>query len=151
MVPASTAIFEYEANEFAFVFCPRLAKVKRYVEKRYAEPIGLGQAARIAGLEKKYFCKYFHSKVGICFAEWVARKRINRAILMLMNHDHSIADLALSVGFGDLRTFERAFKKFAGCTPRECKNIVRCQVEAGTVTAELRWEEIAPTLHDAKL
>jgi AraC-like DNA-binding protein len=135
VVQASKSLFEYEVNEFAFFFCPRLAKVKQHVDEHYAQPLSLAEAAQIAALERTYFCKYFHSKVGICFADWITRVRINRALLMLMNH----------------RTFERAFKKFAGVTPRECKNTVRCQVEAGAARADLRWEEIAPTVHDAKL
>ncbi len=151
VVPALKSKFEQEVNEFAFVFCPRLAKVKRYVDEHYGEPISLGQAAQIAALERTYFCKYFHSKVGICFADWIARGRIKRALIMLMNHDHRITDLAFAVGFKDLRTFERAFKKFAGVTPRDCKKAVRCELEAGTARTDLRWEEIAPTLHDAEL
>jgi AraC-like DNA-binding protein len=89
--------------------------------------------------------------VGVRFADWIARVRINRALLMLMNHDHGITDLAFAVGFKDLRTFERAFKKFAGVTPRDCKRTVRRHVEAGAARTDLRWEEIAPTVHDAKL
>lgn len=147
----SNPLFVYEGNEFAFFFCPRLAKVKRHVDEHYAAPLSLGQAAHIAALERTYFCKYFHSKVGVCFADWITRVRINRALLMLMSHDHGISDLAFAVGFKDLRTFERAFKKFAGVTPRDCKSTVRCQVEAGVARTDLRWEEIAPTLHDAKL
>ena len=147
----SQSLSAYEVNEFAFFFCPRLAKVKRHVDEHYSQPISLGQAAQIAALERTYFCKYFHSKVGVCFADWIARVRINRALLMLMNHDHGITDLAFAVGFKDLRTFERAFKKFAGVTPRDCKRTVRCHVEAGAARTDLRWEEIAPTVHDAKL
>jgi len=150
-VQVSETLVESEVNEFAFFFCPRLARVKRHVDEHYAQPISLAEAAQIAALERTYFCKYFHSKVGICFAEWVTRVRISRALLMLMSHDHGITDLAFAVGFKDLRTFERAFKKFAGLTPRDCKKTVRCQVDAGTARADLRWEEIAPTVHDAKL
>jgi AraC-like DNA-binding protein len=151
VVPVSNSRYEHEVNEFAFFFCPRLARVKLHVDEHYAQPISLGEAAQIAALERTYFCRYFHSKVGVCFADWITRVRIKRALVMLMSHDHGITDLAFAVGFQDLRTFERAFKKFAGVTPRDCKKTVRCQVEAGAARSDIRWEEIAPTVHDAKL
>jgi len=38
--------------------------------------------------------------------------------------DFSITDVAYEVGFGDLRTFGRAFKKHTRMTPREFKKSV---------------------------
>jgi transcriptional regulator GlxA family with amidase domain len=144
-------LLEDQINESMFFFCPRLAKIKRHMDEHYDEPFSLAQAAEIASLEKTYFGKVFRAKVGVSFAEWLARERIKRALLMLMDHDHRIADLAFAVGFGDLRTFERAFKKFTGVTPRECKSIARRHSESGSVGSRPRWEEIAPTLHDTAL
>jgi len=151
MVAASQLLLNCEINEAMFFFCPRLAKIKLHVDEHYAEPFTLAHAAEIAALEKTYFSKVFKEKVGISFADWLARERIKRAVLMLMDHDHRITDLAFVVGFGDLRTFERAFKKCVGITPRQCKNIVRRNSEPGSTAGQLRWEEIAPTLHDASL
>ena len=148
---ASQLLLGCEINEAIFFFCPRLAKIKRHVEEHFDEPFTLAQAAEIAALEKTYFSKVFKEKVGVSFVDWLARERIKRAVLMLMDHDHRITDLAFAVGFGDLRTFERAFKKYVGITPRQCKNIVRQHSETGSTPSQLRWEEIAPTLHDATL
>ena len=140
-----------QINESMFFFCPRLAKIKSHVDEHYAEPFSLAQAAQIAALEKTYFSKVFRAKVGVSFGDWLARERVKRAVLMLMDHDHRITDLAFAVGFGDLRTFERAFKKYVGVTPRQCKIIVRDHSEVGSSADQFRWEEIAPTLHDASL
>jgi len=140
-----------QIKEAAFFFCPRLARIKRYVDQHCSDPITLAQAADIAGLEKTYFSTYFHEKTGIRFRDWIAFGRIKRALLMVTDHDRSITELAFAVGFQDLRTFERAFKKFVGLTPRECKRIVRFHMAADTAKTLPRWEEIAPTLHDAKL
>ena len=148
---ASQLLLNCEINEAMFFFCPRLAKIKKHFEDHFDEPFTLAQAAEIAALEKIYFGKIFKEKVGISFVDWLTRERIKRALLMLMDHDHRITDLAFAVGFGDLRTFERAFKKCVGMTPRQCKHIVRDHAEAGSTASQLRWEEIAPTLHDASL
>ena len=150
-MPVSQSLLNAEINEAMFFFCPRLAKIKRHVDEHYGEPFTLAQAAEIAALEKTYFCKVFRAKVGISFVDWLARERVKRALIMLVNHDHRITDLAFAVGFADLRTFQRAFKKWVGVTPRECKSIVRSHAEANAPRNQLRWEEIAPTLHDAAL
>ncbi len=134
-----------------FVFCPRLAKIKRHVDEHFDEPFSLADAAKLVALEKTYFCRLFREKVGISFHDWLSRERINRALLLLSNHDHGIVDLALAVGFKDLRTFERAFKKCTGITPYECKKIVHRYWHENPTGRPPRWEEIAPTLHDAAL
>ena len=151
MVAVSKLLLGDQINESMFFFCPRLAKIKRHVEQHYAEPFTLADAAQIAALEKTYFSKVFKEKVGVSFGDWLARERIKRTLLMLMDHDHRITDLAFAVGFADLRTFERAFKKYVGMTPRDCKNIVRRHADASPPGTQLCWEEIAPTLHDAAL
>ena len=109
----------------AFIYYQRLQKVKNYVESNYEQQISLSKAARIAGLERKYFSAYFRKKTGVCFKDWVTEVRINRAKLMMGIQSHSITEIAYAVGFGDLRTFERAFKRSTGMTPREFKNSVR--------------------------
>jgi transcriptional regulator GlxA family with amidase domain len=134
-----------------FVFCPRLAKIKQHVDEHFDEPFSLTDAAKLVALEKTYFSRLFREKVGVSFHDWLSRERIRRALLMLMGHDYSIADLAFAVGFKDVRTFQRAFKKFTAVTPQECKTIVRRYWEVNTRGRRPRWEEIAPTLHDVAL
>ncbi len=43
---------------------------------------------------------------------------------LLKARDFSITEVAYEVGFRDLRTFERAFKRYALKTPREFKKSV---------------------------
>ena len=112
------------ANDRAFEYYPALRKIEIYVRENYSEEVPLFKAAQIAGLERKYFSTFFHKKVGISFCQWLMRMRINKAIHLLEVEDNSITDIALAVGYQDLRTFERAFKKCTGCTPREFKKSI---------------------------
>ncbi|MBI4491110.1 MAG: helix-turn-helix transcriptional regulator [Deltaproteobacteria bacterium] len=114
-----------DTNERAFEYYDRLGQIKRFVEEHYTEEISLEKAARMAGLERKYFSTFFHRKVGVGFKHWLTRVRIARAIDLIKTKDRTITEIALSAGFTDLRTFERAFKKYTNLTPREFKNSVR--------------------------
>ena len=101
-----------------FSYYPRLNKVKKYVDNHYSDPLDLEQAAEIAGLEKTYFSTYFHRKTGMCFHDWLSRIRVNEALNLMSCRDLSITEVALAVGFQELRTFERAVRKHTGFAPR---------------------------------
>ena len=113
---------DFEARIFAY-YLP-LQRVRELVDRNLAEPIPLRVAARAAGLEEKYFSAFFHRKTGICFRDWLAGRRVKRAIEILKQRDDTITRVAASVGFQDLRTFERACKRLLGVTPRELKRAV---------------------------
>ena len=99
--------------------------LKSYMDRNYSEEINLEKASRIVGLEKKYFSAYFRKRTGVCFKDWVAQFRVEKAMAMMQEHNFSITEIAFDVGFHDLRTFERSFKKRTGMTPRAYKISVR--------------------------
>jgi len=111
-------------NGEVFDSYPRLNRLREYVEQSYSEPISLEKAASVAALESSYFSTYFRAKVGITFTDWLRRVRIKKAMELMKAKDFSISEVAEEVGFADLRTFERAFKKHTRMTPREFKKSV---------------------------
>lgn len=108
-----------------FSYDPRLSKVKRFVDIHYSEPVTLEAAAEAAGLEKTYFSKFFHQKTGVCFRDWLSSERVTRAIEIMKAKNLSITEVAFTVGFQDLRTFERAVEKHTGLNPRALKETLR--------------------------
>ena len=116
--------YKDEADTKAFAYYPRLKKVKRYVDEHIEDKISLATAAQVAALEEKYFSTYFRKKAGICFTDWLAHARIKRAVDMMRVHDYTITWIAFAVGFREIRTFERAFKKYTGMTARAFKTTI---------------------------
>ena len=112
-------------NGEAFSYYARLTPVARFVEAHVSKPISLDDAAKLAGLEKKYFSSFFHSKVGTTFTEWVRIIRVNRAMELMRAQEDSIPRIAFAAGFRDVRTFERAFKRLVGLTPKVYRSSVR--------------------------
>jgi len=109
----------------AFQYYARLGRIKQHIEQNPSDHMSLEEAARIAGMEKKYFSAFFHQKVGVCFRHWLMWVRINEAKRRMEARNHSITQIAFITGFMDLRTFERAFKKCTGITPRDFKRSVQ--------------------------
>ena len=115
---------ELDGTDQKLDYYPRLKRLHQYVEQSYSEPIPLEKAAGIVALESSYFSSYFRAKVGITFTDWLRHVRVKKAMELLKTKDFSITEVAYEVGFRDLRTFERAFKKYALKTPREFKKSV---------------------------
>jgi len=111
-------------NYMAFQYYSRLKRVKEHVDEYYSEGISLEKAARIAATEKTYFSTFFRKKVGITFTDWLRQLRVAKAIEIMKTRNQSIIDIAFEVGFGDLRSFERAFKKYTNVTAREFKQSI---------------------------
>ncbi len=124
---------DFETRIFSY-YLP-LQRVREFVDRNLSEPIPLRTAARAAGLEEKYFSAFFHRKTGVCFRDWLAARRVERAIEILKQRDDTITSIAASVGFQDLRTFERAFKRLTGVTPRAFKRSVAPEILAPPLPA----------------
>jgi len=87
--------------------------------------LNLDKAARLAGLAPTYFSKCFRRKVGITFAEWSAQLRVAEAKVLLKVSDLSITAIAATVGYSDMTTFERVFRRIEGVSPREYKRTLQ--------------------------
>ena len=109
----------------AFSYYRQLGRVKKHLEDRIDEWLSLKEAARIAGMAECHFSTFFREKTGVTFRSWTASIRIRQARELLRRRGGSITEVAYSVGYQDLRTFERAFKRFTGLTPSQWRRAVR--------------------------
>lgn len=95
----------------------RIRKVLEYLEEHFDEPLDLQNFASIACMERTAFSKYFRQKTGTTLRQFVRTYRISKAVGMIESSDESILQIALSVGFNNLTSFERAFKNVCGENP----------------------------------
>jgi transcriptional regulator GlxA family with amidase domain len=114
-----------EINHRALSYYPRLARLKAYCIAHFDEEISLEQAARIAALERTYFSNYFHRKVGVCFGCWLTSLRIKQTRSSMESSDLSITRIAFNVGYKNLWSFERAFRRCTGMSARQYKVSVK--------------------------
>ena len=112
-------------NEASFSYYQRLHRVRILVEENYPEPISLADAAQVARMEPTAFSGFFRSKTGVCFRDWLAAVRVDKAMELMSENNLSMKEIALKVGYRNLRSFQRVFLRFAGCTPIEYKHSVR--------------------------
>lgn len=103
----------------------RITRVLRLVAHDLTRRHTLRDAAKVAGLEPAYFSRVFQRTTGLTFSEWSARVRVEEAKSMLRVLDASITSIAVSVGYTDVTTFERVFRRIERVTPRQYRALQR--------------------------
>ncbi|GGF92055.1 putative HTH-type transcriptional regulator YtdP [Paenibacillus albidus] len=98
---------------------PVISFVLDYLDKHCGEDINLNLVADKLNLTPGYLSSIFKEKTGINFSEYLNNLRIERAKELLMNLDLLIQDIALQVGYQNVNSFIRMFKRSSGLTPGE--------------------------------
>ena len=63
-------------------------------------------------------------EMGVSVIDYIVRRRISKAEIMLANSGLSVKDVAYSVGFSDQMYFSRVFKRIIGKTPSEFRKML---------------------------
>jgi AraC family transcriptional regulator len=89
----------------------RITDAVRLIELRYSESLPLGELAAACCMSRYHFLRLFRQVAG------VLRTRLRHAAIGLRTNTGSIAALAFEHGFGDLSTFNAAFRRSFGVSP----------------------------------
>ena len=106
----------------------RLTRAKQYIKENYDQKITLQLIAEHLSLTPNYFCGWFKKKTGKNFFDVVTEYRIGAAKDFLTNTDRKICDIAVEVGYPEVVSFNRAFKKEAGMPPSEYRRHTQLNV-----------------------
>ncbi len=103
---------------------PRISAAVALMESRYAEPLGVDDLSRTAGISRAHFSRRFREALGLSPYQYLQRVRIDRA-RELLGRGHGVTEAALSVGYRDLGRFARAFRRQVGCAPSDVMRLQR--------------------------
>ncbi len=103
----------------------RAVDVARWMDSHVHERIDLDAAAGATGLSPFHFLRLFSSVIGVTPHQYLVRSRLRLAARLLTYEDHSVTDIALDVGFGDLSNFVRTFRRAAGVSPTRFRRAAR--------------------------
>lgn len=90
-----------------------------YISENCEQAITLDNIAEQFGFSSYYFSRLFKSATGYNFTEYLTLQRVKRAQLFLADSDMNITEIAFSSGFKSISSFNRAFRQFRGCAPRD--------------------------------
>ncbi len=94
-------------------------RVLSYIEDNYTERITLEDLAKIAGMNPKYFCRFFRVMSYHTPIDYINYYRIECACEQLSSTKNSITEAAYNSGFNDISYFIKTFRKYKGITPKQ--------------------------------
>lgn len=94
-----------------------IAKAVAYIDSHYHEDIDAMKVAKLIYLSPQHFSSKFKSRTGQGFSAYLRTKRITRACELLTRGDTPIADIAVAVGYADVKYFYRVFRQQMGQSP----------------------------------
>lgn len=103
----------------------RMAKVLKYVHDNIYDDIDIDNLASIACVTKPYLIRLFSKNFGISPLQYINKKKMEKAQLLLITGDLPIKELAYELGYNDHSYFIRLFKKIIGSTPMEYRMTMR--------------------------
>jgi transcriptional regulator GlxA family with amidase domain len=104
---------------------PAVRKVCTYVSEHIAADLRLKHLARFASLNANHFSELFHRETGLTLRIYIECSRIERAKDLLVSGRISVTEIAAIVGYNDLGTFARAFKRQTLTCPRTFRSLSR--------------------------
>jgi AraC-like DNA-binding protein len=94
-----------------------LLRAKDLADARYAEPIGVDEMARAAGLSRWHFSREFLRAFGESPRAYLLTRRLERAARLLRTTDRSVAEICFDVGLQSVGSFTTSFTRTFGVSP----------------------------------
>jgi AraC family transcriptional regulator len=102
----------------------RVTRVIRRIERDADSPLPLRALAREAGLSPYHFLRTFERVTGLTPHQYLRRARLRRGAFLLGTERRRIIEVAFETGFGDVSSFNRAFRAEFGVSPRDYRQRV---------------------------
>ncbi len=97
---------------------PHLAKVFRFIEAHYHQPISLSDVAQEAGYSPAYLTNLVQSQTGRTIKQWIIERRMAQARTLLAHTDQPVHQVAEASGYSDAGYFTRQFRQFHSLSPQ---------------------------------
>lgn len=92
-------------------------RIKYYLDAHYLEDINLEIIAKNLHLNKFYLSHCFKNYMGISPMQYINKRRISEAQMLLISTKLTITEISFRCGFNNSNYFQTTFKKAIGITP----------------------------------
>jgi AraC family transcriptional regulator len=94
-----------------------LGRLRDYVIAHLDEPIEVGALAKIASRSPFHFTRVFTRSVGMTPYRYVVHLRLQRALELVRDGRHGLAEIAATTGFADQSHLSRWIRRVHGVPP----------------------------------
>jgi len=110
------ATLKYEATD------DRIRRVLQHIRKHIDQVITIDELTDLCWLSKDHFIRLFKKEMQMTPVDYINRKKIEKAQLMLITGQQSIKDIAYQLSFENVSYFNRLFKRYTNTVPSEYKH-----------------------------
>ncbi|MEU4779044.1 AraC family transcriptional regulator [Micromonospora sp. NPDC023633] len=96
-----------------------MLRARDAMDRAYDKPLDIPALARIAYVSEAHFIRTFRATFGETPHRYLQRRRVERAMYLLLHTDRDVTDVCYAVGFSSLGTFSRTFRQIVGEPPSE--------------------------------
>lgn len=104
-------------------------RTQLYLDRHYTEPLTLDSIAQAMGVSKYHLDRVFLTGTGCTPMQYITRRRMARAQVLLASTDQSVQHIALQCGYNSYTYFTSVFRKNVGKSPREYRMMIRGTTE----------------------
>ena len=97
----------------------KMLEIMEYINVHYKENIYIENLAAIAGFSTSHFRSIFKSLTGKPVSLYIQNLRVQEACKILKNKDINVEQVAMEVGYSDIKHFYSVFKKITGKRPKD--------------------------------
>ncbi len=101
---------------------PQLEYVKKtikYIQLKYSDNLRIDDISNACGLNRSYLSRLFKGATGSSIQQYIVTYRMKTAAKLIKETTQSIQDISLAVGYSDIFTFSKAFKKYYKISPSD--------------------------------
>ncbi|HZJ99867.1 MAG TPA: AraC family transcriptional regulator [Tissierellaceae bacterium] len=99
----------------------QMNKAMRYIEENLMGEIDFGEMSRIACCSEYHFRRMFSFLAGMPLGEYIRRRKLSIAAILLDVDENKIIDIALQLGYNSPDAFSKAFQAMHGILPSSVK------------------------------
>lgn len=101
---------------------PVLRTAMAHIEEHLADPLGVPDIARAAGVSHTHLTRLFRKDTGLTVVGYIRRRRMERARHLLIASTLAIPAIAATVGIPDLQAFNKTCRRELGASPRTVRH-----------------------------
>lgn len=104
----------------------RIRKILAYIQQNIHTSMDIDSLSGLSCLSKDHFIRLFKREMKITPIQYINRKKMEKAQLMLTTQNTPVKNIAYLLGYDNCAYFTRIFKKELGVTPQEYKRNLTC-------------------------
>lgn len=105
-----------------------LHSLLQYLNTHYTQPLTRKDLAVATGYNESYISHLFSDALHTTLTDYLATLRMDDARYLLANSDMSVSSIALSLGFGSIRSFNRVFLNRMNMSPAAYRSASKNQI-----------------------